>query len=367
MHRAIELAKTGVGFASPNPAVGAVLVNKKGQVIGEGAHVRAGDLHAEAMAIKIAKENNHEVEGATIYMTLEPCCHQGKTPPCTDLIISEGIKEVHVGMGDEFEKVRGNGVRTLLKNGVSVVLLGEEDDLFGRVRDLNQPFIKWATTGLPYVTLKAGVTLDGKIATRTGESKWITSEAAREDARIERSSSDAVLVGAGTVQVDNPELASIGRFASKKLLRIIVDPTLSLDVSNKVFRDESVFVVCTDRASEEDKKRFYLAGIEFKSFGKEKIYIKKLLQFFGKRYIQHIFVEGGSAVHGSFHDEAIFDPLVVDRVVWYIAPKIFGGERGLSSIGGEGIGDLTSCIKLMDVRHSTIGDNIKVTGLVNKY
>ncbi len=363
MQRAIELAKKGIGHVSPNPAVGAVLV-KKGKIIGEGWHRKYGGPHAEVEAVKNAREN---VKGATLYVTLEPCCHFGKTPPCTDLVVSSGIKKVVIGMKDPFPKVHGKGFGILKKNKIEVEYLSKSSPDYKAIRTMMQSYIKWMTTGLPYITLKAGISLDGKVATRTGQSQWITSDRARKDARMERSLCDAVLVGSGTVLADDPELAPHGRFRNKNLLRVIIDPALELKTSLDVFRDENVFVACSNLASEKNREKFKKANIDFKSFGVKKVSLKKLLQHLGKKYVQHLYVEGGSGTHGYFVDDAYYDPLLVDRVLFYIAPKIIGGVDSLPAVGGRGFATLEKSLKLDNVETSMVGDDLKYMGVVNFY
>jgi diaminohydroxyphosphoribosylaminopyrimidine deaminase/5-amino-6-(5-phosphoribosylamino)uracil reductase len=244
-------------------------------------------------------------------------------------------------------------------------------------------------TGLPYVVLKAAVSLDGKIATRTGESKWITGDAARDDARLERSLCDAVIVGAGTVAADDPELAPHGKFKKKKLLRVIIDGELSSDVKKKVFRDNNVLVACADSASKKHVERFKKnkikiataeagsrhTGGKIKSFGKERVSIQKLLEYLGKRGVQKVFVEGGAGVHGAFYDEAMRKTqdtnskkqTIVDEMIFYIAPKIIGGKNAVAAIGGEGVKRLSDVLELKDVKTEPVGNDLKVRGIVNWY
>ena len=363
MTRAIELAKKGSGSTSPNPAVGAVVVKNK-KIVGEGYHKKIGAAHAEVMALR---EAGAKAKGATIYVTLEPCCHHGRTPPCTEAIIEAGITKVVAGTRDPFPKVNGRGGQLLGRHGIDVEYLPKSSALAQSVRALNQPFFKWAGTGLPYVTIKAGISLDGRIATRTGHSQWITSEGARKDARLERSMCDAVLVGAGTVRADNPELAAHGRLSKKSLLRVIMDPELSLPTSKQVFRDEHVLVACTNLAKKKDKERFDRASIAHKSFGPKRISIKRLLQYLGKKEIQHVYVEGGSGTHGFFFDDARLDPLLVDRALFYIEPKIIGGSDAMSVVGGRGVAKVTDALSLNSVQMGTVDGTIKVEGVTNQY
>lgn len=361
MLRALELANKGVGFTSPNPAVGAVIVKNR-KIVGQGYHHKAGGKHAEAVALKGTTNKEQGTKEATMYVTMEPCCHTGKTPPCVDAIVAAGIKRVVVGMIDPIQHTNTKGIQELRRRGVRVDVLDKTSVLAREIRKLNQPFVKWAKTGLPYVILKAAVSLDGKIATRVRESKWITSAEAREDARLERSRWDAVLIGAGTVFVDDPELGAHGAYEKKRLLRIAIDPELKLPLTKKIFRDGNVFVATTGRASAARRKQYERRGVEFRSFGKTRVSLPALLKFLAKRNIQSMFVEGGSVTHGAFYDARL-----VDKVIFYIAPKIIGGVDGLSAVGGAGIATLSEALALRDVRVEKIGDDIKVEGAVHWY
>ena len=364
MSKAYELAKKGEGFTSPNPCVGAVIV-KNGKIIGEGWHKKAGQDHAEIMAIKSAKSS---VEGADLYVTLEPCCHVGKTGPCTEAIIKAGIKNVFIGMKDPFMNVNGKGIKILGKNGIKVEVLNSKSELAINIRKINQPFLKWASNGLPYLTLKAGMSLDGKIATSARESKWITGEKSREDAYVERGKYDAIIVGAGTVSADDPELQNHGQYKAKKILRIVVDENLDLGLKYKVFKDKNVLVVCTNDASEKNKNKFIKAGIDFKSFGK-KMSVGKLLKFLAERDVQSIIVEGGSQTHGMFYDAALNDKNLLDKVLFYIAPKIIGGENALPVIGGSGIKKLSEAREALEieVEAGKTGKDLKYMAVFNRY
>lgn len=359
--RAYHLAKKGQGFTSPNPCVGAVIV-KNGAVIGEGYHKRAGQPHAEVEAVNDALKRGFELVGAEMYVTLEPCCHFGKTPPCTDLIVKHGIRKVYIGMQDPFEKVNGGGAKKLVDSGVEV----EFCDFAPVFVLLNQPFIKMMETGLPYVVLKAGMSLDGKIATASGESKWITGERARGDARLERSMCDAVLVGSGTVEKDDCELAAHGKFAKKNLLRVILDKRLELPLDAKVFRDKNVFVATTDLASKENRERFMNAGVEFESFGKERVDFEKLFKYLGTKGILSVFVEGGAKVHGALVDAAAKNTLLIDRVLFYVAPLLLGGD-GVNVLGGNGPKTLGEAFKFHFNPPEGLGEDLKITAFVNFY
>lgn len=366
LKHAIEMAQKGLGHTLPNPAVGAVVV-KENKIVARGWHKKAGERHAEIVAMDEARAAGIDLKGATVYITLEPCRHHGRTPPCTDRIVQEGIARVFVGMRDPFDRVNGRGMAVLKEKGIDVQSLKKDTPLYREVADLNQPFIKWANMSLPYVTMKAACTLDGKIATRAGSSAWITGEQARSDARRERSMCDAVLVGSGTVRADDPELAAHGEYTGKPLLRVIIDPSLTLPKTMKVFRDVNVLVATTGRALEQAGQAYADRGIETRAFGATRVSIKQLLQYLGQRSIQHVFVEGGAGVHGSVFEEALLDPLIVDRVLWYMAPMLFGGKSALSAIGGTGVESVPSAFRIphMDVTH--LGVDFKLSGRINVY
>ncbi len=375
MRRALQLATNGVGFTSPNPCVGSVIV-KGGVIVGEGWHKMCGADHAEIAAIKnvMSKSGIKTVDldpnlfhNAVLYVTLEPCFHHGKTPPCVNAIVAAGFKKVCIGMKDPFKKVNGRSIKYLKARGVEVEICNPKSNLALDIRKLNQPFIKHSLTGLPYVVLKAGISLDGKIASRSGNSKWITGEKARNDAKMLRSSFDAVLVGASTVLNDDPELAVAAKFKSKKLLRIVVDGKLRVPLSSKIFRDSNVFVTCSDKASKEKVAKFKKAGVALKSFGRNEVSVKKLLQFLGKDGVQSVFVEGGGTVNGAFFDESIKDESCLDRVVFYIAPKILGGADAVSVIKGKGIEKVAFAKSFRETSFTKMGDDLKYDGILNLY
>ncbi len=334
--KAISLAENGLGKTSPNPVVGAVLV-RNGRIIGEGWHKVAGGDHAEIVAIKSVK-NKKLLKGAVLYVTLEPCSHYGKTPPCTKAILEAGISEVYIGMKDPNKKVCGRGASFLRKNGVKVAFLSTKSSIYSDLITLNLPFIKWTKKSLPFVTLKSAITLDGKIATESGESKWITSFEARKDAKRLRSMHDVVLVGAGTVFKDNPTL--------KSKLRVIIDPNLDLPFAKNVFRDGDVFVACCETAPKSRFEAYKAAGFECKSFGKKRVSVKSLLGYLAQRGVLSVFVEGGSAVNGSFFDAYLKNSAVLDRIVFYMAPKLLGGKHSLPSIGGIGVKRIKNAVDI---------------------
>lgn len=373
MRRALELAEKGRGFTSPNPTVGAVIV-KGGAIIAEGYHRRAGEDHAEIVAMRalMAKSGIRSVDidpalfrNAELYVTLEPCAHQGKTPACARTIAAVGFRKVYIGMRDPFAKVNGRGIQILQKAGIEVELVRSGTVLAAEIRALNQPFIKWAKTGLPYVTLKAGMSLDGKIATCAGDSQWITGEKARKDAYMERSLCDAVIVGAGTVAADDPELAVKGKYSAKRLLRVVVDGKLSLGLQHKVFRNEDVLVACCDGASLKNRKKFKSAGVEVKSFGRSEVSFEKLLKYLGGRGVQSVFVEGGSKLNGTLFDQSLKRRELLDRVLFYIAPSLIGGSSSLPVIGGSGVEKVARMIDFDEEQFELCGRDLKFNGLTH--
>lgn len=360
---AITEAKKAIGFTSPNPAVGAILV-KNGKVIAVGHTQPPGKNHAEIEALR---KGGKKAAGCDLYVILEPCCHTGRTGPCSEAVIKAGIKKVFIGMKDPNPRVNGGGIKQLKKAGITVEMLLPKSKLAQEMRMLNQPFIKSVTTGLPYITMKAAVTLDGKIATCTGDSKWITGPEARIDARMERSLCDAVLVGAGTVAADNPELAPHGKYKDKKLLRVIIDGQLSSDVRKKVFRDEHVLVACADIASEHRLRAYDKAGVKYKSFEKKEVNLRKLFEYLTTQKIRSVYVEGGAGVHGALYDAALKDSRLLDKIIFYIAPKIIGGKDSISAVGGTGIKKVNELLELKDVQCKQLGNDIKISAAINYY
>jgi diaminohydroxyphosphoribosylaminopyrimidine deaminase/5-amino-6-(5-phosphoribosylamino)uracil reductase len=365
MRKAYELAKNAEGMTSPNPCVGAVVV-KNGKIIGKGFHKKAGESHAEILAIKSVKSIK-TIKGADMYVTLEPCCHYGKTPPCTNSIITSGIKNVFIGMKDPFKKVCGKGIKSLERAGVKVEVLNSNDELAVKIRGINQPFLKFAQTGLPYVIMKAGMSVDGKIATSSGKSKWITEDKSRLDARFERGLCDAVVVGANTIKTDNPELVICDEFTSKKILKIIFDGGISLNPDYKIFRGNNVLLVCGNNVNSVNKKKFEKAGIEILAFKSDRIPIREFLKVLAERGIQSVFVEGGGETHGRFYDAFLKDRELLDKIIFYIAPMIIGGRESLSAVSGDGIKKLFQSPKFSNVYLSMIGDDLKYEAILNLF
>ena len=349
MALAINLASATEGQTSPNPQVGAVLV-KDGRIIGMGAHLKAGEHHAEVHAISMAGE---KAKGATLYVTLEPCSHFGKTPPCSNLVIESGIKKVFVASVDPNPLVGGAGVKKMLEAGLDVqVGLMEEE-----AKALNKVFFHYISTGLPYVTLKSATSLDGKIATVTGESQWITGEEARKDVHQFRHTHDAILVGVNTVIKDNPSLTTRLEAGGKNPVRVVLDSALRTPLDSRIINDRAAetIIVTGARAEPERVKQFTELGIGIIQLETEKVGIHDMLKKLGDRGINSVFVEGGAEVHGSFLKEKAFQ-----QVITYIAPKLLGGKNAPAAYGGEGIARLedTVSLKIIDVKQ--IGQDIRV-------
>lgn len=343
-----RLAKRGIGWTSPNPMVGAVVVQND-RIIGTGYHHRFGSPHAEVEAIRSAKA---ATTGATLYINLEPCCHFGKTPPCTDSIIASGISRVVCGMQDPHPLVAGKGIVILKQAGIDVVVgIGEDE-----ARQLNEAFVLFHEKKRPFVAIKFAASLDGKIATKTGQSHWITSEKARLVGRSLRGRYQAILVGIGTVCADNPHLGTHTK-GKRDPLRVILDSHLRLPITAAVLRDKNTLIVTTKTA--DPKKIRYLSdrGIELVQYDQSKITISWLLEELYRRQVISVLVEGGSAVLGSFVDEKL-----IDKVYAFHAPILIGGRQAVPAIAGDGVVNIKDALHLQQVSHRTLGDTILTTG-----
>ena len=342
MKRAIELAKQGVGWTAPNPLVGAVVV-KNGRVIGEGYHRKYGELHAERNALAACTE---DPAGATLYVTLEPCCHYGKTPPCTEIIIEKKIAKVVIGSRDPNPKVAGKGARILREHGINVV----EDYMREACDALNPVFFHYITTKTPYVVLKFAMTLDGKIATRTGASKWITGEAARNHVHQLRGRYAGILAGIGTVLADDTML-NCRIDGAHQPLRIILDSHLRIPMGSRLVRSAKEYpllIVCNEstRGREEGTNRIQKleeAGAKVWTLPEKNGHpdLNVLMQRLGEEKIDSVLIEGGGTVN-----EAVLKAHIVHHVYAYIAPKIFGGEDAKTPVEGSGIRLPQECAKL---------------------
>jgi len=355
MERALSLAAQGKGKTSPNPMVGAVVV-KQGLVVGEGYHLRAGSDHAEVIALREAKES---AAGATLYVSLEPCCHYGKTPPCTERIIESGIGRVVASMLDPNPLMCGKGFARLKEAGLQVEwgLMEQES------RRLNEAYVKWITTGMPFVILKGAASLDGKIATSTGESRWITGEKAREKVHQLRNEVDAVMVGIGTVLKDDPQLtARIPSGRGKDPLRIILDTAARLPLNSKVIHADSrtkALLVTSVSSPREKLEELRSRGVEVWSMEEEggRIPLQPVLKRLGEREIMSLMIEGGSEVNAAALEEGI-----VDKVILFLSPRLIGGASAPSWIGGKGIQSLEGSWSVKNISLEWVGDDIMFEG-----
>jgi len=355
MRRALALARRGLGKTSPNPAVGAVLV-RNGRTVGEGWHHRAGGPHAEVLALKnagVRSRQRHALHASrsTLYVTMEPCCTWGRTPPCTDAIIAAGVKRVVVAARDPNPKHNGRGLRMLRRAGIRVDagLLADE-----AIR-LNEAFNKWITARMPFVIAKAAMSLDGKIATRTGDSKWITSEAARRETHKLRAAADAVMVGANTVIRDNPQLTIRHGVRGKQPRRIVVDARGRTPVGAKLFSDiyrNHTIVLTTTLSAARWRRYLPLEGITVivLPHKRGRIDLRAALKALGKRYITSLLVEGGGELLGS-----LFDARLVDRVALFYAPIVIGGRGAVAAVAGEGADSVGKAVRLRDCHWRRVG------------
>jgi len=351
MRRALELAGLGRGRTSPNPMVGCVVV-RDGRVIGEGYHQRAGGPHAEVNAINAAGD----VSGATVYVTLEPCCHEGKTPPCTDFIIRHKPARVVVSMHDPNPRVSGEGIFQLRNAGISVDVGLLEDE----ARLLNEIFCKYITARMPFVIAKCGMSVDGKIATRTGDSKWVTSEASRRMVHELRNQVDAILVGSRTLMLDDPSLTTrIEEGKIKDPVRIICDADNYLDPSAHVFHSESNaptwVAVPDDRSCDGADEVLRIPP------GAGGLDMRLLMHELALREISCVLIEGGGTTLAS-----AFEAGVVDKLLFFVAPKIVGGRDAITAVEGEGVARMTDAIVLERMRAIPVGEDILIEAYVKK-
>jgi diaminohydroxyphosphoribosylaminopyrimidine deaminase/5-amino-6-(5-phosphoribosylamino)uracil reductase len=365
MARALELAEAGRGYTSPNPMVGAVIV-KNGRVIAEGFHQKCGEAHAEVAALKRAVESPC---GSTLYVTLEPCCHHGKTPPCTDAVIAAGIAKVVMAMEDPNPIVSCKGRRILEEAGIEI----ETGVLSSAAAKLNEWYVKFIRTGLPFITAKAAMTLDGKIATRTGASRWITGEAARGYVHWLRAGVDAVMVGSGTVKTDDPQLttriARVGAHSSAPVpgrdpIRVIIDGDAAISPGARVLRNQSAaptLIVVKKSASPDRKRALAKAGaelIEVEAIN-EKVDLKQVAHILGSRKIANVMIEGGGNLLA-----AAFEAGIIDKALLFIAPKVFGGRDAPTPVEGIGIAEVADAIAIKNMSARLLGEDVLIEGYV---
>lgn len=354
---ALRLARKGSGRTSPNPMVGAVVV-RKGVVVGQGFHQRAGGPHAERIALE---EAGDRARGGTLYLNLEPCNHFGRTPPCSPLILERGIKKVVFGMIDPNPQVQGGGGDWLRSQGVEIV----QGVLEQECRRLNEFFNKWIITGLPFVIIKAAVSLDGRIATRTGDSKWISNERSRLLVHRLRNEVDGVLVGVGTVMKDDPLLTvRLPKGKIKDPLRIIIDPRLRLSEKSQILNNpDKTLIVTGDRVPFGKKKGLLSKGVDILSLPEQagRIAIKDLLADLGRRGLISLLVEGGAEVYGSFFSER-----QIDKLILFVAPLLIGGQKAKGMVGGQGVASITEALRFKEMKVKSLAGDILVEAYPEK-
>ena len=353
MKRALELAKKGAGHTSPNPMVGCVVV-KDGRIVTEGYHERYGEFHAERNALTRCEE---DLTGAEMYVTLEPCCHQGNTPPCTDIIIERGIGKVYVGSMDPNPKVAGKGVKILQEHGIEV----ETGVLEKECLALNEIFFYYITTGMPYVAMKYAMTLDGKIASCTGDSKWVTGETARHHVHELRKQYSAILAGIGTVLADDPML-NCRIEEGVDPVRVVCDSSLRIPLSSQLVKTAGDIPVIVAYAKEnpEKEKALLQAGVELISAGRDgRVDLAVLMRKLGKRKIDSVLVEGGGAIHGSLLKSGL-----VQKIFCYLAPKLIGGREAGSPVEGDGFSRMKDALPVKEMEILPLGEDICISGRV---
>mgnify|MGYP000944786017 FL=1 len=356
MRLAMQLAGNAIGRTSPNPLVGAVIV-KDNRVVGCGWHRKAGTPHAEVHALNQAGEL---AQGADVYVTLEPCAHYGKTPPCAKALVEAKVKNVYGGLLDVNPKVAGKGFKILEDAGIHVEYGFLQDEL----RKQNEVFFKWIEHKKPFVVLKAAMTLDGKIATATGQSKWITNETSRAYGYKLRDIYDGIMVGINTVIEDNPMLTARVD-GGKNPIRIVVDSNLKIDINANVVQDKSAktIVATTDKADKDKILKLQAQNVDVIVVDKDendKVDIEKLLNILGQQNICSILVEGGATLSGSFVAKKL-----VDKVYFFIAPKIIGGKEAKTPVAG-GILNLQEALALKDIQIEKLEEDILIIGRVDK-
>jgi diaminohydroxyphosphoribosylaminopyrimidine deaminase/5-amino-6-(5-phosphoribosylamino)uracil reductase len=356
MARALELASHGEGYVEPNPMAGCVVV-QGGEVVGEGWHQKFGGPHAEVEALRVA---GARARGATMYVTLEPCCHHGKTPPCTGAIIAAGIARVVCAQRDPFEQVAGKGIETLKAAGIDVDI----GTLAAEAKRLNAPYLKLVTTGRPWIIAKWAMTLDGKIATRTGDSRWVSGEASREIVHRLRGRADGIMVGRGTLERDDPLLTARPPGA-RVATRIVVDSCASLAMESRLVRSVSeapVLIAAGSDAPQENIGRLTTAGCTVvicrpSDHSQKAVSIRALLDELGRRRMTNVLVEGGSQLLGSLFDEG-----AVDEIHVFISPKVIGGSQAPTAIAGMGLEKIALAARLDEPEIRQVGDDLYVRG-----
>jgi diaminohydroxyphosphoribosylaminopyrimidine deaminase/5-amino-6-(5-phosphoribosylamino)uracil reductase len=360
--RAIELAEGGRGRVSPNPMVGAV-IGREGEVLGEGFHQALGGPHAEVEAINAAGER--DLAGATMYVSLEPCCHQGKTPPCTDAIREAGILRVVVASDDPSEHASGRGLGILRDDGIEVVVA--DGDLANQARLLNQPFRKHARTGRPWVLFKSAMTLDGKVATRGGDSKWISGEASRRLAHHWRAQCDAVAVGIGTALADDPQLTARIDGVVRQPRRVVFDSLARLPLTSQLVRDarKIPLTVVVSRAAPRaatDALATHGADVVVATGENETARVRSALDQLGADGIGSILLEGGPHLAGSFLDAG-----EVDEMRLFLAPMVLGGRTARDPLEGEGVELIADAARALTLECDRVGEDLLVSARIREW
>jgi diaminohydroxyphosphoribosylaminopyrimidine deaminase/5-amino-6-(5-phosphoribosylamino)uracil reductase len=364
--RAIELAELGRGRVSPNPLVGAVIA-LNGETIGEGAHNAFGGPHAEVEAIAAA--GDADLDGATLYVSLEPCCHDGKTPPCTEAIRAAGIARVVIASDDPSEHASGRGLGILRDDGIEVVVA--DGELAARARLLNQPFRKYARTGRPWVLFKSAMTLDGKVATASGDSKWISGEESRALAHRWRAECDAVAVGIGTALADDPMLTARisdpAHPAHRQPRRVVFDSEARLPINSKLVRDarKVPLTVVVSRAAPRtatDGLSAHGADVIVATGENEHARVRSALDQLGKEGVSSILLEGGPRLAGAFMDAG-----EVDEVRLFLAPLVLGGRSARDPVGGEGVETIADAVRALTLECDRIGEDLLVSARIRDW
>ncbi|HEX2070097.1 MAG TPA: bifunctional diaminohydroxyphosphoribosylaminopyrimidine deaminase/5-amino-6-(5-phosphoribosylamino)uracil reductase RibD [Thermoleophilaceae bacterium] len=361
LRRTVELAAMAHGSTSPNPLVGAVVV-KDGRTIGEGFHARAGEPHAERVALDDCAES---ASGATLYVSLEPCCHEGRTPPCTDAIVAAGIGRVVVASDDPTDKAAGRGLGILRDEGIEVDVL--DGEIADAARLLNQPFRKHARCGRPLVIFKSAMTLDGKVATRSGDSQWISGEASRARAHRWRAECDAVAVGIHTATQDDPLLTARIEGVDRQPRRVVFDSEASLPLDSQLVRsaaDVPVILVCSRAASRTATDALRNAGVEVivATGENEAARVRSALDELGAREVQSLLVEGGPHLAGVFLEAG-----EIDEARMFVAPLLAGGREARGAIEGEGVERIDDAVRAATVAVERIDDDVLITARLREW
>jgi diaminohydroxyphosphoribosylaminopyrimidine deaminase/5-amino-6-(5-phosphoribosylamino)uracil reductase len=355
MKRALRLAEKGRGRTSPNPMVGAVLI-KNGKVVGEGYHARAGEAHAEILALRQAGE---AARGSTLYLNLEPCTHYGRTPPCAPEVIRSKVKRAVIGMEDPNPIVRGRGLKSLRRAGLDVKMGILEKEC----RKLNEFYCKYIQKKEPFIILKVAATLDGKIATREGESKWISGETSRRFVHRMRDQVDGVVVGIGTVLKDDPQLTARMK-NGRDPYRIVLDSRLRIPEDARVIGDSppKTIIATTEGADKDKIERLEEKGVRVLIFDSKqgRVDLKKCVDKLGEMGMMGLLVEGGSRINGSFLDEGL-----IDKILFFLSPKLIGDGKALGIFGGSGKATLKEAIPLNEVRLRRMGEDVLIEGYIN--